>query len=434
MATSHTIILGDSRQMNETPDRSVHLVVTSPPYWQLKDYGTPEQIGFDDSYEEYINNLNLVWMECQRVLHDGCRLCVVIGDQFARSVYYGRYKIIPIRNEIIRFCETMGFDYMGGIIWQKITTCNTSGGAIIMGSYPYPRNGIIKLDYETILIFKKQGKSPAVSKETKMQSKLSRAEWNEYFKGHWQFPGDRQDKHLAVFPEELPRRLIRMFSFVGETVLDPFLGSGTTALAARNTGRDSIGYEINADALPVMRRKLGMEGLMLEHQFRVVEQDASLRATERERWSKLPYLFKDPVAVVKKMDPRTQDFGSRIVARRPRKPDLETVREIVSPEELLLASGKAIRLIGIRPNGINNRDAVAFLEKLTRNQKVQLRYDKGLNATDGAPIPCYLYLKNKTFVNAHLIKSGLVDVDTSFVYEKREKFIDYLRIGGNYRG
>jgi site-specific DNA-methyltransferase (adenine-specific) len=250
-------------------------------------------------------------------------------------------------------------------------------------------------------------------------------------KGTGSFRG-QQDKHLAVFPEELPGRLIRMFSFVGETVLDPFLGSGTTALAARNTGRDSIGYEINADALPVMRRKLGMEGLMLEHRFRVVEQDAPLAAADRERWSKLPYLFKDPVAVMKKMDPRARDFGSKIVARRPRGEDLETVREVMSPGKLLLASGKTVRLIGIRENGVNDRDAVAFLEKLTRNQKVLLRYDKRLNAADGAPIPCYLYLKNKTFVNAHLIKSGFVDVDTSFAYEKREKFVDYLR--GNYRG
>ena len=101
--------------MSEVADGSVHLIVTSPPYWQLKDYGTkPEegQIGFYDTYEDYINNLNLVWMECFRVLHPGCRMCVNIGDQFARSVYYGRYKIIPIRTEIIRFCETVGMDYM----------------------------------------------------------------------------------------------------------------------------------------------------------------------------------------------------------------------------------------------------------------------------------------------------------------------------------
>ena len=150
----HQVIHGDSRQMNLLTDRSVHLVVTSPPYWQLEDYGTADQIGFHDTYESYINHLNLVWKECHRVLHPGCRLCINIGDQFARSVYYGRYKVIPIRTEIIKFCETIGFDYMGAIIWQKVTTTNTTGGATIMGSYPNPRNGILKLDYEFILLFK----------------------------------------------------------------------------------------------------------------------------------------------------------------------------------------------------------------------------------------------------------------------------------------
>lgn len=112
MNTSHIHINGDSREMNLIKDKSVHLIVTSPPYWQLKDYGTQEQIGFHESYENYINNLNLVWSECNRVLHDGCRLCINIGDQFARSVYYGRYKVIPIRTEIIKFCEW--------IIWELL--------------------------------------------------------------------------------------------------------------------------------------------------------------------------------------------------------------------------------------------------------------------------------------------------------------------------
>ena len=146
--------------MSGLADQSVHLIVTSPPYWQLKDYGSDEQIGFNDTYEEYINNLNIVWKECYRVLHDGCRLCINIGDQFARSVYYGRYKVIPIHSEIIRFCETIGLDFMGQIIWQKTTTMNTTGGASVMGSFPYPRNGVAKLDFEYILLFKKQGKAP----------------------------------------------------------------------------------------------------------------------------------------------------------------------------------------------------------------------------------------------------------------------------------
>ena len=236
MKSVHKIINGDSRRMSQVSDQSVHLVITSPPYWQLKDYGTADQIGFHESYESYINNLNLVWNECYRVLHPGCRLCVNIGDQFARSVYYGRYKVIPIRTEIIKFCETIGFDYMGAVIWQKVTTCNTTGGATVMGSFPYPRNGILKLDYEFILLFKKQGSTPALSKQQKEQSIMTKEEWNTYFSGHWQFAGAKQKGHLAMFPEELPARLIKMFSFCGETVLDPFLGSGTTSLAALQSG------------------------------------------------------------------------------------------------------------------------------------------------------------------------------------------------------
>lgn len=165
--TTHTLINGDSRNLSLIPDKSIHLIITSPPYWQLKDYGNDSQIGFHDSYESYINNLNTVWSECNRVLHDGCRLCINIGDQFARSVYYGRYKVIPIRTEIIRFCETLGMDYMGAIIWQKQTTMNTTGGGAVMGSFPYPRNGILKIDYEFILVFKKQGKAPTPTAEQK---------------------------------------------------------------------------------------------------------------------------------------------------------------------------------------------------------------------------------------------------------------------------
>ncbi len=311
--THHKIVIGDSRCMADVPDRSVHLVVTSPPYWQLKDYGDERQIGFDHSYEDYINNLNLVWAQCHRVLEEGCRLCVNVGDQFARSVYYGRYKIMPIRTEIIKFCETVGFDYMGAVIWQKVTTCNTTGGATIMGSFPYPRNGILKLDYEFILIFKKHGTAPKVSQEVKEQSRMSIEEWNEYFAGHWTIPGERQNGHLAMFPEEIPRRLIRMFSFVGDTVLDPFLGSGTTSLAARNLGRNSIGYEINPDFIDVIQGKLGLNSRrpfgdatveLMTQEARDADFDEAVR--------RLPYVFTDPVQFDKKVDPRTRQFGSRI--------------------------------------------------------------------------------------------------------------------------
>ena len=256
-STKHRIITGDSRNMVELKDKSVQLVITSPPYWQLKDYGIKNQIGFNDSYENYINNLNLVWNECYRVLDNGCRLCVNIGDQFARSVYYGRYKVIPIRTEIIKFCESIGFDYMGAIIWQKKTTTNTTGGATIMGSFPTPRNGILSIDYEFILLFKKLGTPRKPDREIKEASKMLKEEWKEYFSGHWNFGGTKQSGHIAMFPEELPRRLIKMFAFIGDTVLDPFMGSGTTALAARNLNRNSVGYEINHGFIPIIKKKLG---------------------------------------------------------------------------------------------------------------------------------------------------------------------------------
>ncbi|NIA30572.1 MAG: site-specific DNA-methyltransferase, partial [Actinobacteria bacterium] len=295
MSTLHRIISGDSRRMEELKDASVHLVITSPPYWQLKDYGSGDQIGFHDDYESYINNLNLVWKESYRVLENGCRLCINIGDQFARAVYYGRYKVIPIRTEIIKFCETIGFDYMGAIIWQKVTTTNTTGGATIMGSFPFPRNGILKLDYEFILIFKKPGKPEPIDPEIKERSKMTKKEWNTFFQGHWNFSGARQNSHIAMFPEELPRRLVKMFSFVGDVVLDPFLGSGTTSLAAKNLDRNSVGYEINREFIPMIKEKLSVKApnMLQKTRFKFSRQKP-LSIDLQKEIEKLPYIFKDP--------------------------------------------------------------------------------------------------------------------------------------------
>lgn len=423
MNTLHKIIIGDSRKMEEVQDESIHLIITSPPYWQLKDYGKGKQIGFNDTYEEYINNLNLVWNECHRVLHRGCRLCVNIGDQFARSVYYGRYKVIPIRTEITKFCESAGFDYMGSIIWQKVTTCNTTGGATVMGSFPYPRSGIIKIDYEFILIFKKYGVPPKVSKEIKEQSKLTQEEWNQYFTGHWNFAGEKQDQHLAMFPEELPRRLIKMFSFVGDTVLDPFLGSGTTALAAKNLSRNSIGYEINEGFLPIIKEKLGLtQGtLFQESTFEIVKQKDSFKDFKDEI-KKLPYTFKDPIRFDKKVDPKQLQFGSKIDKSSTERETYYTVKEILTPEVLILNNGLRIRLLGVKARHDENGEALQFLRNKLHGQKVFLKFDH-VKYDESNNLLCYLYLWNKTFINAHLIKSGFVDVDTTFDYKYKSKFL-----------
>ena len=411
--------------MDELPDESVHLVITSPPYWQLKDYGVSGQIGFNDSYESYINNLNLVWNECHRVLHKGCRLCINIGDQFARAVYYGRYKVIPIRTEIIKFCETIGFDYMGAIIWQKVTTSNTTGGAVVMGSYPYPRNGILKLDYEFILIFKKDGIPPKTTKEIKESSKLTKDEWNSYFQGHWNFGGARQDAHIAMFPEELPKRLIKMFSFVGDTVLDPFLGSGTTSLAAKNLNRSSAGYEINPDFIDTIKNKLA-QGTKKDNDILIYSDNNKNNSNYEELISKLPYIFKDPHRLDKKIDLKKLQFGSKIDQNSKKREEYFTVKEVISPEFIKLNNGLTVRLLGIKQNPILNSKALAYLMEKLRGQKVFLRYDS-LKYDNKNNLLCYLYLQNKTFINAHLIKEGLVAVDTNTDFKYKERFINMTK-------
>jgi len=426
MKTIHKITIGDSRQMDSIQDNSIHLIITSPPYWQLKDYGHKEQIGFDDSYESYINNLNLVWQECERILSPGCRLCINIGDQFARAVYYGRYKVIPIRTEIIKFCEIIGLDYMGAVIWQKVTTTNTTGGASIMGSFPYPRNGILKIDYEFILIFKKLGQAPKPTPIQKEKSKLTIDEWNEYFAGHWNFNGEKQSQHLAMFPEELPKRLIKMFSFVGDTVMDPFLGSGTTSLAAINLNRNSIGYEINDEFLPIIKSKLGYNesGLFEKSHTIKIEKSKMIKLNLSEKIKELPYIFRDVNKIDKKIDPRKLAFGSKINGKEVKSGDFRKVAQIVGPNYLILDNGIGIKLIGVEPISSRISDSISFLNDIVLNKDVVLKFDEN-KYDEGGNLLVYLYLKNKTFVNARLIKAGLVLPSTNYDYKYIERFTFY---------
>ena len=425
MNTKHTLVTGDSRNLSLIPDKSVHLIITSPPYWQLKDYGNDNQIGFHDSYEGYINNLNMVWSECNRILYDGCRLCINIGDQFARSVYYGRYKVIPIRTEIIRFCETLGMDYMGAIIWQKQTTMNTTGGGAVMGSFPYPRNGILKIDYEFILIFKKQGKAPAPSLEQKKLSEMTKEEWNTYFASHWTFGGAKQDGHIAVFPEELPHRLIKMFSFAGETVFDPFMGSGTTALAARNLQRNSIGYEINPDFVDYYKQKVDNVRLF-NNSTCLYKVDSSI-INKEEKLNTLPYVFNDPHKMESKIDVKKLLFGSKIDKDSKEREEYYSVKSVLSPNTVILSNGLTIRLIGIKEKPSVNGNATRFLIEKTKGRKVFLKYDSVKYDSENTLL-CYLYLENKTFINAHMLKNGLADVDYSIDFKYKAKFEKLINV------
>jgi len=246
-----------SEKMGEVEDSAIQLIITSPPYGQIKNYGSKNQIGFFDSFEDYFQRLKNVWTECFRVLEPQCRMVINIGDQYLRTKEYGRYRILSIQSKIIEDCQKIGFDFLGDIIWQKVSTTNTTGGCSLMGSIYYPRNGLLTYDYEHILIFKKpHGKGRKVNLKIKEMSKISLSEWKKWFIGHWRFPGVIQKEHIAMFPEELPYRLIRMFTFIGDTVLDPFVGSGTTLKVAKSLFRKSIGYEINEYFQPTINNKI----------------------------------------------------------------------------------------------------------------------------------------------------------------------------------
>jgi site-specific DNA-methyltransferase (adenine-specific) len=311
---------------------------------------------------------------------------------------------------------------MGAIIWQKVTTCNTTGGASIMGSFPHPRNGIVKLDYEFILIFKKYGKAPKPNDHAKRKSEMTTEEWNKYFTGHWNFAGEKQDKHLAMFPEELPKRLIKMFSFVGETVLDPFLGSGTTTLAAKNLERNSIGYEINNGFMPAIRNRIGFiqQDAINQPKYEIIKQ-VKLHIDFNTEIGKLPYIFKDPIEFDKKVDPRKLKFGSKIDGKEAKREEYHTVNEVLSPELLKLDNGIVVRLLGVKEDPNQNGKASEYLTKKTNGQKIFLKFDE-YKYDKQNHLLAYVYLKNKTFLNAHLLKNGLVKVDTKHEYKYKKKF------------
>jgi site-specific DNA-methyltransferase (adenine-specific) len=266
----HTVYLADARRMPELGDESIHLVVTSPPYWCIKDYGSAGQIGRHQGYEEYLADLRRVLVECLRVLHRGCRAAVNIGDQYLRAKEHGRYRIQPIPAHLTGIGLELGFDFMGSIIWRKISTTHPSGGCTLMGSIYYPRDGHITYEHEYILLFRKPGRPPAVSAEAKERSRLTLEQRSTWFRGVWDdIAPVRRGEHEAMFPVELPRRLIRMYSCWGETVLDPFLGSGTTCEAAAATGRSSVGYEINPEFEALIRSRVAAEFVRREERVPV---------------------------------------------------------------------------------------------------------------------------------------------------------------------
>ncbi len=247
--TAHKLYLGDARRMNALKPESVHLVVTSPPYWTLKEYrDTDGQLGHIENYEEFLQELDRVWKQCFKTLVPGGRLICVVGDVcLSRRKNRGRHTVIPLHSSIQERCRDIGFDNLAPIIWYKIANAayEVENGSGFLGK-PYEPNAVIKNDIEFILMLRKPGGYRKPTDAQRVLSLISVENHRKWFQQIWTgLTGASTRNHPAPFPVELAERLIRMFSFVGDTVLDPFMGTGSTNLSAARWGRYSIGCEID---------------------------------------------------------------------------------------------------------------------------------------------------------------------------------------------
>lgn len=267
--TTHCLINGDARDLSFINDESVHLVITSPPYWNLKRYNEgAAQMGHINNYEEFLTELSKVWREVYRILVPGGRLVCVVGDVCLSRRENGRHLVMPLHADIQVICRKIGLDNLNPIIWHKISNANfeANTSAKFLGK-PYEPNAIIKNDIEFILMQRKPG---GYRQPTEIQRELSmipKDKFDAWFSQIWNITGESTREHPAPYPLELADRLVRMFSFVGDVVLDPFCGTGTSMLAAMQSGRHSIGIEIDPNYCNIIEHRLDHNSLFKTSSF-----------------------------------------------------------------------------------------------------------------------------------------------------------------------
>ncbi len=259
--TTHVIRRGDARELDDLAEGSVHLVLTSPPYWTLKEYPAAlGQLGLIADYEQFHDELDKVWRHCFRALVPGGRLVCVVGDVCLPRRRHGRHMVMPLHADIIVRARRIGFDNLSPIFWYKIANAKyeVENGSSFLGK-PYEPNAILKNDVEFILMLRKPGGYRQPTEAQRAASRLTKQEHQAWFQQVWTLNGASTRDHPAPYPEELARRLVRMFSFTGDTVLDPFMGLGTTLLAAARCGRNSIGVEIEPNYVKKAEARLEHE-------------------------------------------------------------------------------------------------------------------------------------------------------------------------------
>ena len=264
--TTHRLHLGDARNLSWMPDASVHLIVTSPPYWTLKEYtpGNRSQLGDLENYEHFLDELDKVWRECARVLVPGGRICCVVGDVCVPRKREGRHYVMPLHSDIQVRSRRLGLDSLTPILWHKIANGVTEAEGNGAGFYgkPYQPGAVVKNDTEFILMLRKGGKYRSVPPLQKALSMLTKEEMQGWLRSGWEdLPGASTTKtgHPAPYPVELAERLIKLFSFAGDTILDPFLGTASTTVAAIRTGRNSIGVEVEPAYIEIAQKKVSAQ-------------------------------------------------------------------------------------------------------------------------------------------------------------------------------
>jgi DNA modification methylase len=262
--TSHELVNSDARAASHLAENSIHLVVTSPPYWTLKRYNeSHDQLGHVVDYDEFIAALDAVWQHCYRALVPGGRLVVNVGDVcLSRKKNNGRHTVVPLHASIQEHCKQIGFDNLAPIIWHKIANANyeVSGGGGFLGK-PYEPNAVIKNDIEFILMQRKPGGYRSPSQSERLFSVISAENYQRWFRQIWSdLRGTSTAKHPAPYSVEFAERLVRMFSFVGDTVLDPFMGTGSTNIACARWGRNSIGIEVDPMYFQMARARISDHG------------------------------------------------------------------------------------------------------------------------------------------------------------------------------